>query len=90
MDGKILAGKILVKATNIDALTASGIIIPESVREKPNSGRVLIIGADKPREPMRVSVGDIVLYSKNIGQDVELDGKDLLLIDQSDILFIQK
>ncbi len=90
MEGKILAGKVLVKPTDIDKITASGIIIPDSVREKPNSGKALMVGADKPGEPMYVSVGDIVLYSKNIGQDLELDGKSLLLISQSDILFIQE
>ncbi|RLD59837.1 MAG: co-chaperone GroES [Bacteroidetes bacterium] len=89
MEGKILAGKVLIKPIDLDGMTKSGIIIPDSVREKPSSGKVLLVGADKPHEPMEVSVGDIVQYGKNLGTEFHLEGKDLLLIDQSDIMFVQ-
>ena len=88
LKGKILAGKILVKPTEADEKTASGIIIPDSAREKPQQGTVVKVGADKKDEPMEIKVGDVVLYGKYGGQELTIDGEEYLLISQSDVLFI--
>jgi chaperonin GroES len=88
LKGKILAGKILVKPAEADDKTASGIIIPDSAKEKPQQGRVIMVGTDKKDEIMEVKVGDTVLYGKYGGQELTIDGKDYLLISQSDVLFI--
>jgi len=88
LKGKILAGKVLVKPYEAEAKTASGIIIPDSAKEKPRQGKVILIGAAKKDEEMEVKKGDEVLYGKYSGQELTIDGEDYLLISQSDILFI--
>lgn len=88
LKGRILAGKILVKPTEADEKTASGIFIPDSAREKPSQGKVIKVGADKKDEPMEIKVGDVVLYGKYGGQELTIEGEDYLLISQSDVLFI--
>ena len=88
LKGKILAGKVLVKPYEAEAKTASGIIIPDSAKEKPRQGKVILVGAAKKDEEMEVKKGDEVLYGKYSGQELTIDGDDYLLISQSDILFI--
>jgi chaperonin GroES len=88
LKGKILAGKVLVKPYEAEAKTASGIIIPDSAKEKPRQGKVILVGAAKKDEDMEVKKGDEVLYGKYSGQELTVDGEDYLLISQSDILFI--
>ena len=88
LKGKILAGKVLVKPNEAEAKTASGIIIPDSAKEKPRQGKVMLVGAAKKDEEMEVKKGDEVLYGKYAGQELTIDGEDYLLISQSDILFI--
>ena len=88
LKGRILAGKILVKPSEADEKTASGIIIPDSAREKPQQGTVVKVGADKKDEPMEIKVADVVLYGKYGGQELTIDGEEYLLISQSDVLFI--
>jgi chaperonin GroES len=88
LKGKILAGKVLVKPDEAEAKTASGIIIPDSAKEKPRQGKVMLVGAAKKDEEMEVKKGDVVLYGKYSGQELTLNGEDYLLISQSDILFI--
>ncbi len=90
LKGKILAGKILVKPSEAEEKTASGIIIPETAKEKPQNGKVVMVGADKKDEPMEIKVGDQVLYGKFAGQELNIDEEDYLLVSQSDILFISK
>ena len=90
LKGKILAGKILVKPSEAEEKTASGIIIPETAKEKPQNGTVVMVGADKKDEPMEIKVGDKVLYGKFSGQELNIDEEDYLLISQSDVLFISK
>ncbi len=89
LKGKILAGKILVKPKAAETKTASGIIIPDSAKEKPLQGEVVLVGAEKKDEKMEVSVGDVVLYGKYAGTELNVEGVDYLLISQSDVLFIQ-
>jgi chaperonin GroES len=88
LKGKILAGKVLVKPYEAEAKTASGIIIPDSAKEKPRQGKVVLVGAAKKDEEMEVKKGDEVLYGKYSGQELTVDGEDYLLVSQSDILFI--
>jgi len=90
LKGKILAGKVLVKPSEAEEKTASGIIIPETAKEKPQHGEVIMVGSEKKDEPMEITVGDQVLYGKFAGQELNIDGEDFLLISQSDILFITK
>ncbi len=87
--GKVLAGKVLVKPHEAEAKTASGIIIPDSAKEKPRQGTVVLVGAPKKDEEMEVKKGDVVLYGKYAGQELTIDGEEYLLLSQSDILFIQ-
>mgnify|MGYP006281108489 FL=1 len=90
LKGKILAGKVLVKPSEAEEKTASGIIIPDTAKEKPQHGNVVMTGSDKKDEPMEVKVGDLVLYGKFAGQELTIDGEDYLLISQSDVLYISK
>lgn len=90
LKGKILAGKILVKPSEAEEKTASGIIIPETAKEKPQHGTVVIVVADKKDEPMELKVGDKVLYGKFAGQELNIDEEDYLMIAQTDVLFISK
>jgi len=88
LKGKVLAGKVLVRPDDPEAKTASGIIIPDSAKEKPRQGKIVLVGAAKKDEEMEVKKGDVVLYGKYSGQELTIDGEDYLLISQSDILFI--
>ncbi len=88
LKGKILAGKILVKPQAAETKTASGIIIPDSAKEKPLQGEVVLAGAEKSDEKMEVAVGDVVLYGKYAGTELNIEGVDYLLISQSDVLYI--
>ena len=88
LKGKVLAGKVLVKPQEAESKTASGIIIPDSAKEKPRQGTIILVGAPKKDEEMEVKKGDIVLYGKYSGQELTINGQDYLLISQTDILFI--
>jgi len=88
LKGKILAGKVLVKPHEAEEKTASGIIIPDSAKEKPQEGTIALVGAAKKDEEMELKAGDVVLYGKYAGQELNIDGEDYLLMSQSDILYI--
>jgi chaperonin GroES len=88
LKGRILAGKVLVKPHEAEEKTASGIIIPDSAKEKPRQGTVILVGVPKKDEEMEVKKGNVVLYGKYSGQELTINGEDYLLISQSDILFI--
>jgi len=88
LKGKILAGKILVQPQEAVEKTAGGIIIPDSAKEKPQMGTVVLTGADKKDEIMEVKKGDTVFYGKYAGTELNIDGEDFLLISQSDVLYI--
>ena len=93
LKGKILAGKILVQPQAAEEKTVSGIIIPDSAKEKPAEGEVIAVGKGKmndkgDRNKMDVKVGDRVLFSKYGGTDVKLDGVDHLIMREDDILAI--
>ena len=88
LKGKILAGKVLVKPQAAEEKTSSGIIIPDSAKEKPLRGTVVLVGAAKKDEAMEVKAGDTVLYGKYSGTELSIDGTDYLLIAQNDVLYI--
>ena len=88
-----LSDRIVVKPIEREARTASGIILPESAREKPQEGEVLAVGPgarnDKGEHmPLDIKVGDIVLYAKYAGTEVKLDEEKLLILRESDILAV--
>ena len=85
---KPLADRVLIKVSDAETKTASGIIIPENAQEKPQKGTVVAVGNGKPEEPMTVKVGDTVLYGKYAGTEVAIDGKDVLIMRESDIFAI--
>lgn len=87
--GKPLAGKVLVKPEKAEEKTASGIIIPDSAKEKPQRGSIVAAGISKEGEVMEVKVGDIVLYGKYSGTEIKIDNDDYLIMNQSDILIIE-
>ena len=85
---KPLADRVLVEPAPAETKTASGLIIPDSAKEKPQQGIVIAIGNGKPDEPMTVKVGDKVMYGKYSGSEIQLEGKDYLMMRESDILAI--
>lgn len=88
LKGKILAGKILVEPQEAETKTAGGIIIPDSAKEKPQMGTVVLTGEAKKDEPMEIKAGDTVFYGKYSGTTLTIDGKDYLLMSQNDVLYI--
>jgi chaperonin GroES len=83
-----LADRVLVEPAAAETTTASGIIIPDTAQEKPQKGNVMAVGTGKKDEPMTVKVGDTVLYGKYGGTELKLEGKDFLIMRESDILAI--
>jgi chaperonin GroES len=88
LTGKVLAGKILVQPKKAEEKTISGIIIPDSAKEKPQVGTIVLAGAAKEDEPMEVKVGDVVFYGKYSGTELNVDGVDYLLMSQTDVMYI--
>ena len=85
---KPLADRVLIEPMAAETKTASGIIIPDTAKEKPQKGTVVAVGPGTKDEEMTVKVGDNVLYGKYSGTDLKLDGGDYLIMRQSDILAI--
>ncbi len=83
-----LADRVVIKAAAAETKTKSGIIIPDSAKEKPQKGEVVAVGPGKKDEPTTVKVGDTVLYGKYSGTDINIDGADFLIMRESDILAI--
>lgn len=85
---KPLSDRVLVKPAEAEVVTAGGIIIPDSAKEKPLKGTVQAVGTGTKDEEMVVKVGDVVLYGKYSGTELDVDGEKLLMMRQSDILAI--
>ena len=85
---KPLSDRVIVEPAAAETQTASGIIIPDTAKEKPQKGTVLAVGNGKKDEPMTVKVGDTVLYGKYAGTDLKLDGKDYLIMKENEIFGI--
>ncbi|HNW53501.1 MAG TPA: co-chaperone GroES [Bacteroidales bacterium] len=85
---KPLADRVLVEPAAAEQRTAGGIIIPDTAKEKPQKGTVVAIGNGKKDEPLTVKVGDQVLYGKYSGTEISIEGKDYLIMRESDILAV--
>ena len=90
---KPLEDRILVRPEDAEQTTASGIVIPDTAKEKPQEGTVLAVGPGKRSDsgdliPMDVKEGDRVIYSKYGGTEIKLDGEELLILSARDVLAI--
>ena len=85
---KPLADRVLVEPQQAETTTASGIIIPDNAKEKPQKGTVVAVGKGTKDELTTVKVGDAVLYGKYAGTELKLEGTDYLIMRESDILAI--
>ena len=85
---KPLADRVLVEPAIAETTTASGIIIPDSAKEKPQKGTVVAVGTGTKEEPLTVKVGDTVLYGKYAGTELSVEGNDYLIMRESDIFAI--
>jgi chaperonin GroES len=90
MKVKPLGDRILVRPIDAEEVTASGIVLPDTAKEKPQRGSVLAVGEGRWEEgkriPLDVTEGDEVVYSKYGGTEVSIDGEDLLILRESDVL----
>lgn len=85
---KPIADRVVIEAAPAEEKTASGLYIPDTAKEKPQRGKVVAVGNGKADEPMTVKVGDEVLYGKYAGTEITHDGKELLIMRESDIYAI--
>ena len=83
-----LADRVVVEPAAAEQKTAGGIIIPDTAKEKPQKGTIVAVGAGKKDEPMTVKVGDNVLYGKYAGTEFKLDGTEILVVKEDDILAV--
>ena len=85
---KPLADRVLVEPAAAEEKTAGGIIIPDTAKETPQKGKIVAVGNGKPDEPMTVKEGDTVLYGKFAGTEINIEGKDYLIMRESDLFAI--
>ena len=92
MNLKPLGDRLIVQAIEEEETTASGIVLPDTAKEKPQKGKVIAVGEGawdedgEKRRPLDVAEGDEVLYSKYGGTEIQVDGDDLLVLRESDVL----
>jgi chaperonin GroES len=85
---KPINDRVVVKPASAEEKTQSGIIIPDTAKEKPQRGEVIAVGPGKEGNLMTVQVGDVVLYGKYAGQELNYQGIDYLIMREDDILVI--
>jgi chaperonin GroES len=85
---KPLADRVIVEPAPAEERTASGIIIPDTAKEKPQRGTVVAAGGGKKDEPMTVKEGDVIMYGQYAGTEIKIDGKNFLIMRESDIFGI--
>jgi chaperonin GroES len=89
---KPLGDRVVIEAIAKEETTASGIVLPETAKEKPQEGKIVAVGSgtlkDGERIPLEVKEGDRVLFSKYAGTEVKFEGKELLIMRENDILAI--
>jgi len=88
-----LGDRVVIQPTPREEMTKSGIVLPDTAKEKPQEGKVISAGPGRltdegKREPMDVKEGDIVLYAKYAGTEFKIEGEELLIVSQKDILAI--
>lgn len=88
MNIKPLADRVLIRPTAAEEVTIGGIIIPDTAKEKPLKGEIVAVGNGTKDEEMILKAGDIVLYGKYAGTEIELEGEKFLIMRQSDVLAI--
>ena len=92
MTVKPLGDRVVIKNTEVEKVTASGIVLPGSAKEKPQMAQVIAVGpgglVDGKEVTMNVKVGDMVIFSKYAGTEVKVDGEELIIVRQNDILAI--
>ena len=90
-----LGDRVVIQPTPREEMTKSGIVLPDTAKEKPQEGKIIAAGPGRltdegKREPMDVKEGDVVLYAKYAGTEFKVDGEELLIVSQKDILAIVK
>lgn len=85
---KPLADRVLVEPASAEETTVSGIIIPDTAKEKPQRGKVIAVGGGTKDEPLTVKVGDTILYGKYAGTEITVDDQEYLIMRESDIFAI--
>ena len=94
MSLKPLEDRIVVKAADAEETTASGLVIPDTAKEKPQQGEVIAVGGGRRSDttgeiiPVDVAVGDVVVYSKYGGTEITIEGEDLLILQARDVLAV--
>jgi chaperonin GroES len=88
MNVKPLADRVIIEAAPAEEKTLSGIFIPDTAKEKPQHGTVMAVGTGKKDEPMTLKAGDKVLYGKYSGTEIQVDGKEYLIMRESDVLAV--
>ena len=88
MNIKPLADRVLIQPVPAEEVTVSGIIIPDSAKDKPLKGTVLAVGPGTKDETMQVKEGDVVLYGKYAGTELEIDNETVIIMRQADILAV--
>lgn len=88
-----LADKVLVQRLEAENKTAGGIVLPDTAKEKPQRGKIVSVGGGKllddgTRKKMQVKKGDVVLFTSYAGTEVKIDGKEYLIMDESDIMAV--
>ncbi|EUJ32044.1 co-chaperonin GroES [Listeria floridensis FSL S10-1187] len=92
---KPLGDRVVIEVLEAEEKTASGIVLPDSAKEKPQEGKVVAVGTGRvldngTKEPLEVAEGDHIIFSKYSGTEVTFDGQDLLIIRENDILAVVK
>ena len=85
---KPISDRVVIAPLAAETTTASGIIIPDTAKEKPQRGVIVAAGPGKKDEPVTVKIGDTVLYGKYSGTEIQIEGDDFLIMRESDILAI--
>ena len=92
MNGRPLADRVIVKPIEVEEKTKSGIVLPDTAKEKPQEGEIVAVGPGRYEDgkliPMNVKQGDRVLFAKYAGTEIKLDGEEYLIMRESDILGI--
>ncbi|MGN1046458.1 MAG: co-chaperone GroES [Candidatus Cryptobacteroides sp.] len=83
-----LSDRVLVEPKEAETKTAAGLYIPDTAKEKPQQGTILAVGPGKKDEPMELKEGDVVLYGKYAGTEITVEGKNYLIMKQSDVLAV--
>jgi chaperonin GroES len=90
MNIKPLTDRVLIEPKEAETKTAGGLFIPDTAKEKPQQGIVVAVGNGKKDEPMELKAGDTVLYGKYAGTEISVDGKNYLIMRQSDVVAVLK